>query len=170
MLGLLMFFIYRVVFLALKKKYKWSKSLLDRFSPPTEKVPPFSKISHFHRWDDRFLPIPLMLFWKTLACFTFQSRVVEIISTYFSVWLWTVTQLNTPKNEMPLKVLLVIGNGLLIPTWKYWIWISKNEIILRTTAWKGVDYFSILNCVRACHLVSVRKIRRSLLEECKRMT
>ena len=107
---------------------------------------------------------------NSFACFTFQSTVVEIISTYFSVCLWTVIQLNTPKNEMPLMVLLVIGNGLLIPTWKYWIWISKNEIILRTTAWKGVDYSSILSCVRACHLVSVRKIWTSLLEECKRMT
>ena len=35
------------------------------------------------------------------------------------------------KNKMALKVLLVIGNGFLIPTWKYWIWILKNESILR---------------------------------------
>ena len=74
------------------------------------------------------------------------------------------------KNKMSLKVLLVIGNGFLIPTWKYWIWISKNESILRTTAWKSVDYSSIQNCVWACHLVSVRKIPTSLMDKCKRMT
>ena len=65
-----------------------------------------------------------------ISRFTYQSRGVEIISTYFSVWLWTVTQFNTSKIEMPLKVLFVIGNGFLITTWKYWIWISKNKRIL----------------------------------------
>ena len=38
---------------------------------------------------------------------------------------------------MSFKVLLVIGNGFLISTWKYRICISKNESILRTTARKG---------------------------------
>ena len=115
-------------------------------------------------------PYPSNAIWKTLTCFTFQSRRVEIISAHFSVWLWNVTQFNTSKNEMSLKVLLVIGNGFLIPTWKYWIWISKNESILRISAWKGVDYSAIQNRVWACHLVSVRKIPTSLLDKCKRMT
>ena len=83
---------------------------------------------------------PINAIWKTLACFTFQSWGVEINSTHFSVWLWTVTQFNTSKNDMFLKVLLVIGNGFLIPTWKYWIWISKNESILRTNKCKKMTY------------------------------
>ena len=81
-----------------------------------------------------------------------------------------MTHFNTPKNEMSLKVLLVIGNGFLIPIWKYEIWISKNDSILRTTVWKGIDYSSIQSCVWACHLVSVRKILTSLLDKCNRMT
>ena len=126
--------------------------------------------SHSLHQNFPFPPYPSNAIWKTLACFTFQSQSLKIISTYFSVWLWTVTQFNTPKNEMSLKVLLVIGNGFLIPTWKYWIWISKNESILRISAWKGVDYSAIQNRVWACHLVSVRKIPTSLLDKCKRIS
>ena len=126
--------------------------------------------SHSLHQNFPFPPYPSNAIWKTLACFTFQSQSLKIISTYFSVWLWTVTQFNTPKNEMSLKVLLVIGNGFLIPTWKYWIWISKNESILRTIAWKSVHYLSIQNCVWPCHLVSVRKIPTSLMDKCKGMT
>ena len=126
--------------------------------------------SHSLHQNFPFPPYPSNAIWKTLACFTFQSQSLKIISTYFSVWLWTVTQFNTPKNEMSLKVLLVIGNGFLIPTWKYWIWISKKESILRATAWKGVHYSSIQSCVWACHLVSLRKILTSLLDKCKKMT
>ena len=124
----------------------------------------------FPRWEGRFLPYPCNVIRKTLACFTFQSRGVEIISTHFSVWLWFVTHFNTPKNGMSLKVLLVIGNGFLIPTWKYWIWISGKESIHRTADWKGVRCSSIQSCVWACHLVSVRKILTSLLDKCKKMT
>ena len=124
----------------------------------------------FSRWEGRFPPYPSIAIWKTVVCFAYQSRGVEIISTHFSVWLWTVTQFNTLKNELSLKVLLVIWNGFLIPTWKYSIWISKNESILRTTVLKGVDCSSIQNCVWAFHLVSVRKIPTSLLDNCKRMT
>ena len=109
-----------------------------------------------------------MLFLRILACFIFQSRGVKTISTYFSVWLWTVTHFNTPKIEMSLKALLVIENGFLLPMWKYWIWISKNEGIPETTSWKGADYCSIQNCVWPCHLVSVRKITTSLLDKCKK--
>ena len=82
--------------------------------------------------------------WKTLACFTYQSRGVEIISTHFSVWLRTVTQFNISKSEISLKVLLFIGNGFLIPTWKYWILISKNESILRTNKCKRMDLLTPL--------------------------
>ena len=77
-------------------------------------------------WEGRFRHYPSNAIWKTLTCLTFQSRGVEIISAHFSVWLWTVTQFHTSENEMSLMVLLVIGNGFLIPTWKYWIWISKK--------------------------------------------
>ena len=126
----------------------------------------------FRCWEGKSPPAPYTTntIWKTLACFTIHSQGVEIISTHFSVWLWTVTQFNTLKNELSLKVLLVIWNGFLIPTWKYSIWISKNESILRTTVLKGVDCSSIQNCVWAFHLVSVRKIPTSLLDNCKRMT
>ena len=136
-LVLLMFNIYRMVFLALKKVWmvkitpkqifstQWKSSSLHQ-NPP------------FPRWQGRFPPYPSNAIWKTLACFTFQSQGVEIISTHFSVWLWTVTQFNTSKNEMSLKLLLVIGNEFLIYKWKYWIWISKNESILRTNKCKRI--------------------------------
>ena len=78
--------------------------------------------------------------WKTLACFAYQSRGVEIISTHFSVWLRTVTQFNISKSEMSVKVLLFIGNEFLIPTWKYWILVSKNESILKTNKCKRMTY------------------------------
>ena len=94
----------------------------------------------FPSWEGRFPPYPSNAIWKTLAGFTYQSRGVEIIATHFSVWLRTVTQFNISKNEMSLKVLLVIGNGFLIPTWKYWILISKNESILRTNKCKRMTY------------------------------
>ena len=112
---------------------------LKKFSLPDEKIPALTKIFHPPSpfWQERFLPYPFNAIWKTLAYFTFPTRGVEIISKYFLVWLWTATQFNTPKNEMSLKVLLVIGNWFLIFTWKYRIWISKNESILRITAWKG---------------------------------
>ena len=130
----------------------------------------------FHHLIENSLPsqklpsYPSNAIWETVACFTFQSRGLEIIPTNFLVRRWIVTQFNTPKNEMSLKVLLVIGNGFLIPKWKYWIWIWKNENILRTTAWNGVDYSSIRTCVRACHLVLLRKIPTSVLNKCKKMT
>ena len=39
--------------------------------------------------------------WKALACFSFLSRGVEIIFTYFSVWLWTVTRLTLSNMKCP---------------------------------------------------------------------
>ena len=95
----------------------------------------YKNFSSLH-WEGKFPTYPFNAIWKTLVCLTFLSWGVEIISTYFSVWLWTVTQFNTHQNEMPLKVLLIIGNGFLISMWKYSIWISKNESIFRTTAWR----------------------------------
>ena len=90
----------------------------------------------FPRWEEKFSIYPASAVCKILSCFTYRSGDVEIIFTHFSVWLWTVTQFNTSKNEMSLKVLLVIGNEVLIATWKYWIWISRNESILRTNKCK----------------------------------
>ena len=149
-----------MVFLALKK-VKMVKITLRQIFITRRKSPSLHQNFSFP---------PCNVIWKNLACFAFPSRAVEIISTHFSVWLWTVTHFNTPKNGMSLKVLLVIGNGFLIPTWKYWIWISKKESIQRTADWKGVRYSSIQSCVWACHLVSVRKILTSLLDKCKKMT
>ena len=63
--------------------------------------------SHSLHQNFPFPPYPSNAIWKTLACFTFQSRGVEIISTQLSVWLWTVTQFNTPKNEMTLMVIFL---------------------------------------------------------------
>ena len=138
---------------------QWKKPLHS----PKCSIPPF-------HWDGRFLPYPFNANWKTLACFNFLSRGVEIVSTYFSVWLWTVTLFNTPKSEMSLKVLLIIANGILISTWKCWIWISKNESILRTTAWKGCWLLFYPKLSVGCHFISVRKISTSLLDKRKRMT
>ena len=62
------------------------KSLLSpKF--PTSPLPP--------NMTGDFPPTPLMLIWKTLVCYTFPSRGVEIISTYFSVWLRIVNQFDT---------------------------------------------------------------------------
>ena len=63
--------------------------------------------SHSLHQNFPFPPCPSNAIWKTLACFTFQSRGVEIISTQLSVWLWTVTQFNTPKNEMTLMLIFL---------------------------------------------------------------
>ena len=91
------------------------------------KSPTFHQNSPFPNWEGRFPHNYSNAIWRTVACFTFQSRSVEIIFTHFSVWLWTVTQFNIPKNELSLNVLLVIGNGLLIPTLKYWLWIKESK-------------------------------------------
>ena len=110
-------------------------------------------------WGD-FSPTPLMLFWKTSP-----KRGVEIISKYFIVRLWTATQLNTSKNEMSLKVLLVIWDGFLISpgNTEYEFWRMKVFSILHIE--KGVDYSSIQNFLWVCLFVSL-----SLLDKCKRMT
>ena len=108
------------------KRFKWSTSLLPRFLPTNEKISFFREIPHSPTGRGDFLPTPL------------------IISTRFLVWPWTVSQFSTPKNEFFLNVFLVIGNVFLIHTWKYWIWISKNESTLKTTTWKSVDYSSYL--------------------------
>ena len=93
----------------------------------------------FPSLERRFPPYPSNAICKTVAGFTYQSRGVEIIFTHFSVWLRTMTQFNISKNEMSLKMLLFIGNGFLISTWKYWKLISKNESILRTNKFKRMD-------------------------------
>ena len=130
--------------------FEWSNSLLDRFSQSNKKIPVLTKIPYprFPHWPRRCLPYSFNAIWKTLTCFTFPTRVVELICTYFLVWLWTVIQFNTPKNEILLKVLLVIGNGFFICTWKYGIWISKNEKILRITASKVCWFLSNIVCGR----------------------
>ena len=118
---------YTMLFLAFKK-----------VSPPNEKIPALNKVFHpcHPTGMGRFLPYPFNVIWKTLSCFTSPKRGVEIISKYFIVWLWTATQLNTSKNGMSLKVLLIIWDGFLISPWKYRIWILKNESILKITSWK----------------------------------
>ena len=107
---------------------------LKKFLPPDKKIPVLTKIPPS---PTSILPYPFNDIWKALACFTFPTRGVEITSKYFLVWLWNTTKFNTPKNEMSLKVLFVIGNGFLMSTWKYRIWISKNGSILKITAWRG---------------------------------
>ena len=81
-------------------------------------------------WGD-FSPTPLMLFWKTSP-----KRGVEIISKYFIVWLWTATQHNTSKNEMSLKVLLVIWEWIFnipleIPNMNFEEWKYSQDKILK---------------------------------------
>ena len=133
-----MFNIYRMLFLVLKKL-------------PMIKITPQQNLTI--QWKEK----PNQIYPKFLGgngrgnimeCFTFPSWDVGIISTYFQVWLWTVTQTNTTRNEMFLKVLLIIGNRFLISMWKYWIWISMNEIILRTTAlkWLLITILSKIEC------------------------
>ena len=103
----------------------------------------------FPRREGRFHHYCSNAIWKTLACFTYQSGGVEIISTYFSVWLWTVTQFNPSENEMSWKVFLFIGSEVLIPTWKYWIWISKRQSIntQSTMSWIDVTLKCMLQAV-----------------------
>ena len=124
----------------------------------------------FPCWEGRFIPYPCNVIWKTLASFTFQSRGIEIVSTHFSVWLWNMTHFNTPKNEMNFIVLLVIENGFLIPTWKYWNWTFKEWNLSHDYSLKGCWLLFYQSCVWACHLVLVRKILTSLLDKCKKMT
>ena len=81
-----------------------------------------------------FSPSPLMLFGKPWHVSPFH-----ITSIYLSVSLWIATQFNTPKNEMPLKVLLVIGNGFLI---------SAVKIInLNFKEWKYSQDYSLMRAL-----------------------
>ena len=66
--------IYRMVLLALKK-VKWPKSLLDRFSPPDAKFPPFTKISHFPAGRGDFFPTAVMLFGRLWHVSPFNHKV-----------------------------------------------------------------------------------------------
>ena len=52
---------------------------------PMKKSVPSPKFPTSPHWDGRFLPHPFNAIWKNLACFIFQSRGVEIISTSFLV-------------------------------------------------------------------------------------
>ena len=107
-------------------------------------------------WDGRFLPYtPLKMFEKP-SCFNFPLKGVEII-TYFWFDLYFFLDLKFDTYVSLLKMLLVIGNGLLISRWKYWIWISKNESILRTTVWKGYWLLFYPKLCVSCHFVPVRK-------------
>ena len=74
-----------MVFLALKNVFskalksvfsfeKWSKSLLDRFSPPDEKGPPFIKISYSVAGRGDSPLTPLNAIWKILEYFTYESQ------------------------------------------------------------------------------------------------
>ena len=65
-LVLLVFNIYRMAewCFYLWKKFKWSKSLLDRFSKPDEKVPPITKIFHSPAGREMSPSTPQMLFEK----------------------------------------------------------------------------------------------------------
>ena len=93
--------------------------------------------------EDSLPPSAIHWFWRLthstvkLSCIMFHLPVIRRRnnSEYFSVWLWTVTRFNTPKNEMSFKVLLVIENGFFRATLEYWIWISKNSSIFRIPAW-----------------------------------
>ena len=99
-LVLLTFNIYRMLCLALK--YVWIVQ-----TTPQQIFTTRWKNPHPHQnflphpsphLDRRFLPYPFIAIWKiwkTLVCFTSPSRVVEIISTYFLVCQWIVTQSDT---------------------------------------------------------------------------
>ena len=54
------------------------------FQKPMKKSLTSQKIPHSPLGGD-ISPYPSYAIWKTLACFTFQSRGVEISSTHFSV-------------------------------------------------------------------------------------
>ena len=131
-----MFNIYRMLFLALKKVWMAEITPLRIFTTRWKNPYPHQNFPS-PQLGGVISPYLFNAIWKALACFTWPSRGVEMISTYFSVWLWIATQFSTPKTVMSLKVFLLIENGFLISTWKYWIWISKNKSILRITAWKG---------------------------------
>ena len=103
------------------------KITLRQIFTTRRKSPSFRQDFPFPRWEEKFSIYPASAVCEILSCFTYRSGDVEIIFTHFSVWLWTVTQFNIPQNELSLNVLLVIGNGLLIPTLKYWLWIKESK-------------------------------------------
>ena len=126
-----------------------------------KKVSPPCPQQHLHTCHPtgmgRFLPYPFNAIWKTLSCFTSPKWGVEIISKYFIVWLWTATQHNTSKNEMSLKVLLVIWEWIFnipleIPNmnfeeWKY----SQDKILKKVLITQLSKVFC--GCVFLFHLV-----------------
>ena len=133
--GWFMFNIYRTLFLALKKIWVVKITSRQILTTRWKTLSPHQNFPSSH-WQDRFPSTPLMLFGKPWHILPFHHKGRNNF-TYFSVRLQTVTLFNTPKNEMSLNELLVKVNGFLISTWKYWIWISKNENVLSTKAWKG---------------------------------
>ena len=109
-----------------------------------------------------FPPTSLMLSGKLVHFLLWITRYRNNFHTFLQFHCELGFILTLPKIKCPWRCFIL--------TWKYWIWISKNESILRTSAWKNVDYSSTQNCVWACHLVSVRKIPTSLMEKYKRTT
>ena len=155
-LVLLVFNIYiNIIEYCLKLWKSFTTQLKNSY--PQQNFPPLSP-----HWEGRFLPYTFNAIWKTLTCFTFPKRGVEIISKYLIFWLWSAIQFNTSKNEMSLKVLLVIWNGFLIST-EYEFW--RMKVFSRLHLKKGFNYSSIQNCLWVCLFVFL-----SLLDKCKRMT
>ena len=73
--------------------------------------------------------------------------------------------------KMSSKVILVISNGFLISTWKYWVWMSKYySYTLNEYRLKRVLIILLSKTVWAYHFASVRKLPTSLLEKWKRIT
>ena len=107
--------------------------LLPKFPPPSP------------HWKERFIPYVFNAIWKTMACFFFPSQGLEIISTYLLV-------------RWDLWLRLVIGNRFLVSTWKYWIWIWKNESILRTAAWDTFLSKIVCGCVTLFQLEKYRLV------------
>ena len=128
---------------------------MQKFSPPNEKIPVLTKISHSvspHR-QGRLLLYPFNAIWKTLACFTFSTRSVEIISKYFLVWLWTATQFNTSKNEMAFGHIEWVFNiqeeipNLNLKEWKYYQDYSLKRVLITLLS------KIVCGCVTLFHLV-----------------
>ena len=83
-------------------------------------------------------PLPLEYYLETLACLTFQSQLVELISTHFSVWLWTVTQFNTRKNEKWKKGAF---------RHREWVFNTHMKILnLNFKEWKCSQDYSLKGC------------------------
>ena len=113
-----MFNTYRMLFLALENAWIVKITPQQIFPTRWKNTSPHQNFPFPLTGRRDFPPTSLMLFGTPWHVSPFHHEVKKWIPhiSQFVCEMWLV---NTPKNEMSLTVLSVIGNGFLMSTWKY---------------------------------------------------